>query len=131
MIIKKQKSLNGLASVVLILLLTITLATAAAGCALSCNITCSLTVVNPASNNMPFHASIDGEVGSRAPKIDPGESHTFRFTEKESDEPFFRVLTISRDGFVFGEEWVYFYGNHYQVTVYEDGMGVSFEVKEN
>ncbi len=121
-----------LSTLVLILIIVIFVST---GCNIECMQTHRLNVINDSGNTLPFHASTDGEVGSNAPKIEPGNSHTFQIDIRESHESTqspHAFLTISRDGEVLSEELIYFDTLNVDVTIYEAITGgVVSEVEYN
>ena len=103
------------------------------GCSIKCDQAYTVEVVNDSGNMLPIHASIDSEVGSAAPKIEPGGSHTLSMNvlEDGTEESFASAnLTISRDGEVLGNEHVTFTSERMRVTVFDAVTGgVAFETE--
>ncbi len=100
----------------LIILMTVSL-----GCELQCTHNHKLQVINDAGNSLPIHASIEGGVGSGAPKIEPGSSHTFEIPIREEMEMDAASvsLTISRNEEILSVEHIMMGSRNVTATVYE------------
>lgn len=126
---------NKILIISLTIMLLVVIFVGAAGCSIKCNQSYTLEVVNDSGNSLPIHASIDGEVGSAAPRIEPGGSHTFTFDllEDGTEESHASAnLIISRNEEILGQEPVTFSNMDMKTTVFDAVTGgVAFETEHN